>query len=276
MRPKFAAHTPPEHSDQWHDLEQHLRDVAAGSQSKADKFAAGALGEYAGLWHDLGKYNPEFQTYLDRCHAASQSHEPRKPVGSPHAIYGAKLAWDLLRQTPLAPIIYGHHAGLPEINQIKSKLVDPALDKTYQKVLAQAQQELGELKPEADFNSMMRSLVRDTHGYELLTRLLFSCLVDSDYLDTEEHFDAQKTAQREATVSISELWPQLKADQTELLDAAKVFPNLVNQVRAEVYDACLTAAELAPGVFRLAVPTGGGKTRSGLAFALKTCRTTWA
>lgn len=63
MKPKFAAHTPPKGSEQWHELKHHLQDVSTGTQLYADKFGAGKLGEYAGLWHDLGKYNPDFQTY---------------------------------------------------------------------------------------------------------------------------------------------------------------------------------------------------------------------
>jgi len=274
MRSTFAAHTPTDGSDQWHNLEQHLRDVGAGTQSAANQFGAGVLGEYAGLWHDLGKYNPDFQTYLDQCHAASQSHDDRKLKGPPHAIYGARLAWDLLRPTPLAPIIYGHHAGLPEISQMKSKLADPELEESYQAVLQEAQQALGEFSPNADAcNTILRTLYNDADDYELdyelLTRLLFSCLVDADYLDTEEHFDPQKTGQRRIAATVAELWPQLEAAQSKLIENAGASLTPVNQVRAEVYDACLKSAELPPGVFRLAVPTGGGKTRSGLAFALK-------
>ncbi|MGF1603414.1 MAG: CRISPR-associated helicase Cas3' [Thermosynechococcaceae cyanobacterium] len=274
MRPTFAAHTPPDGSDQWHDLKEHLQEVGAGTQNAANKFGAAILGQYTGLWHDLGKYNPDFQSYLEQCHAASQSNDDRKLKGSPHAIYGARLAWDLLKQTPLAPIIYGHHAGLPEMNHMKSQLVDPEFEERYQVVLQEAQQALGAFSPEVDAcNTILRNIYNDAYDYkldyELLTRLLFSCLVDADYLDTEEHFDPQQTAQRQQAATVAELWPKLEAAQTDLLATTGATATPVNQIRAEVYDACLSTAELTPGVFRLAVPTGGGKTRSGLAFALK-------
>ncbi len=267
-----VAHTPNSNGD-WHSLKKHLGCVAHGARIHAKKFGAEELGYYAGLWHDLGKYNPAFQQYLKHC-AASSSNDT-KPKSVPHAIHGAKLAWDLLKQTPIAPIIYGHHGGLPEKEYLKSKLANPELDESYQTVLEKARLELGELKADQDFNELITNIFKDISGidkayrFEMLTRILFSCLVDADYLDTESHFDPDKTAQRGSNISIPELWQKLETDQAKLLNQAQQSPTPVNQVRAEVYDSCLKAAELAPGVFRLAVPTGGGKTRSGLGFGLK-------
>ncbi len=104
-----------------------------------------------------------------------------------------------------------------------------------------------------------------------MLRILFSCLVDADYLDTESHFDPENTAIRETNknredLKISCLWQTLKKSQEELL--ASTVNTKVNQIRSQVYQACVDAAQLEPGIFRLAVPTGGGKTRSGLSFAL--------
>lgn len=131
----------------------------------------------------------------------------------------------------------------------------------------QACQYLSQLQPTTNPNKLMASLIKDAYGYELLTRILFSCLVDADYLDTEEHFDSDTAKQRGSRIKVAKLWEILQAEQERLLDNAE--DTAVNQVRAEVYHACIEAAELSPGIFRLPVPTGGGKTRSGLAFALK-------
>ncbi len=74
-KPPFAAHTPPQdRPDVWHPLHAHLHKVAHLAKRLAEKFGAGELGYYAGLWHDLGKYNPEFQRYLQACHEAAISH----------------------------------------------------------------------------------------------------------------------------------------------------------------------------------------------------------
>ncbi|NJL21195.1 MAG: CRISPR-associated helicase Cas3' [Leptolyngbyaceae cyanobacterium SM1_3_5] len=254
------AHTPNADGN-WHDLQEHLEDVATRAEAYAEKFKAGKLAFYAGLWHDLGKYNPKFQDYLKQCAAAAD----KQRVGSvPHAKHGARFAWEAAM--PIAPIIYGHHAGLPEKEDMKSKLHDPEWQDSYHEVMQEAQQYLSHLRPTIDLNRLIGTLVKDAHGYELLTRLLFSCLIDADYLDTEEHFDAEVAKQRGSQIKAADLWSILEQEQENLLRDAK--PSIVNQVRAEVYRSCVEAAKLPPGVFRLAVPTGGGKTRSGLAFAL--------
>jgi CRISPR-associated endonuclease/helicase Cas3 len=263
MKYKFNAHTPGKGDDKWHELKQHLGDVANLTEKFADKFNAGKLGKYAGLWHDLGKYNPNFQTYLDECHSGTGSYIKKVP----HAIHGAKLAWDLFKLTPLALLIYGHHAGLPEKATIESKFANPKHEEDYKIACANAEKELGKLQIDEDLNSLVRSLLTDSYSYDLLTRLLFSCLVDADYLDTEEHFKPEQTIQRQKLTDLTDLWTKLKIDRETVIQAAEV--SSVNQVRREVYEACTDAAKLPAGVFRLAVPTGGGKTLSGLSFALK-------
>ena len=263
MKYKFNAHTPGKGDDKWHELKAHLGDVANLTEEFADKFNAGKLGYYAGLWHDLGKYNPNFQKYLDECHSGAGSHIKKVP----HAIHGAKLAWDLYKLTPLALLIYGHHAGLPQKVILESKLADPKHEEDYKITCANTEQELGKLQIDEDFNSLVRSLLTDSYSYDLLTRLLFSCLVDADYLDTEEHFKPEQTIGRQQSIDLIHLWTKLEIDREQVIQAAEI--SSVNQVRREVYEACTAAAELPAGVFRLAVPTGGGKTLSGLSFALK-------
>ena len=257
---------PAKGSDEWHYLEDHLSHVAEKAKEYADKFGAGELGYYAGLWHDLGKYNPEFQKYLQLCDAASKAGKdaPRSKV--PHAIQGARLAWEKCRH--LAPIIFGHHGGLPEKEHLKSKLQDPTIQKSYQDVLQQAPENLCQLQTEINFNQILARIIKDdAHSYELFIRILFSCLIDADHLDTEAHFNPEKAALRGANITITELGELLQNHQQDLIDHAERKP--VNTIRAEVYQSCVDAALLPSGIFRLAVPTGGGKTLSGLAFGLR-------
>ena len=275
-----AAHTPAKDSEIWHGLQEHLNAVAEKARHHADKFGMGELGYYAGLWHDLGKYNPEFQKYLELCHIASKTGKKAPHSKTPHAIQGARLAWEKLQ--PLAPIIYGHHGGLPEKEHMKSEIgklqEEPACNASYQEVLRQAPEGLCQLQTEINLRQLMsgfgidlRQFIleseKDTHRYEFLTRMLFSCLIDADHLDTEAHFNPEKAALRGSSITISELWNLLQKTQNAVIDNAENTP--VNKIRADVYHACIDAAQLSPGVFRLAVPTGGGKTLSGLAFALR-------
>lgn len=257
-----VAHTP-NAQGQWHSLHEHLHDVGGKAQEYATKFGAGLLGYYAGLWHDLGKYNPAFQKYLEQCDAASKSGEgePRERV--PHAVYGAKLAAEQCE--PLASLIFGHHAGLQSFGHLGNRLHEVSPD-VYQQVVANARAENLSLDIDPQASQQVKELCRDEQSYELLLRILFSCLVDADYLDTEEHFNADMAAKRGSQKTVTDLWKDLQQAQDTLL--AEATDTSVNRVRAEVYQACLEAASLEPGLFRLAVPTGGGKTRSGLAFAL--------
>jgi CRISPR-associated endonuclease/helicase Cas3 len=106
------------------------------------------------------------------------------------------------------------------------------------------------------------------HRAEMWIRMVHSGLVDADHLDTEEHLDPRKPdLRKKSRLTVDTLWFRLNRSQKDLL--AKASDTKVNRVRREVYEQCLGAAEGQQGVYRLTVPTGGGKTRSGLAFALK-------
>jgi CRISPR-associated endonuclease/helicase Cas3 len=265
---QYAAHTPNKLGD-WHSLQEHLSDVAVKAQGYGAKIGCDELGYYAGLWHDLGKYHPKFQQYLECCHLAIENGQSSSCKKFPHAIYGACLASEHLQ--PLAPIIWGHHAGLPDQAKLKSALSQDeenyTVQQDYQAVLQHVPKTLLEVRSLQKSQQSLKGLTKDSA--EMLIRMLFSCLVDADYLDTEEHFDPDATKLRGDRRQISNLWEIFQADQQQLFDRVKGIDSKVNQIRSEVYLACVEAAEQMPGVFRLAVPTGGGKTRSSLAFALK-------
>ncbi len=98
-------------------------------------------------------------------------------------------------------------------------------------------------------------------------RMLFSCLVDADFLDTEQFMDRGKTQHRGQYPRLEELAPSFfrKMDALEL-GAAKT---PTNAIRAEIRRVCELKSEMPKGLFSLTVPTGGGKTLSAMAFALR-------
>jgi CRISPR-associated endonuclease/helicase Cas3 len=102
--------------------------------------------------------------------------------------------------------------------------------------------------------------------------LVFSALVDADYLDTEAHFRGGQADLRGATVGLAELWERFESDQTRLEARVRLSgrqDDPVVRARNQIYQACLEAADRPPGLFRLTAPTGGGKTRAAMAFALR-------
>ena len=109
-------------------------------------------------------------------------------------------------------------------------------------------------------------VTKDALSAEFFLRLTYSALVDADSLDTEAHKLGGVLPRRGSTVTFAELWSRYEA----FLAKQRPAPDSpVNLVRREVHNACLQAAREPRGVFRLTVPTGGGKTRSAMAFALR-------
>jgi CRISPR-associated endonuclease/helicase Cas3 len=97
--------------------------------------------------------------------------------------------------------------------------------------------------------------------------MVYSCLVDADFLDTERFMDEEESQWRQGYPSLEILHAKLKAHLEQLTAKASTTP--INGHRADILNQCLSAADLPPGLFSLTVPTGGGKTLSSLAFALK-------
>ena len=103
-------------------------------------------------------------------------------------------------------------------------------------------------------------------GRDLFLRMTYSALVDADSLDAEAHGLGCKPNERGSEATLAELWSRY---ELFLANQSLVPDSPVNRVRRDVYDACLRSASAQRGVFRLTVPTGGGKTRSAMAFALR-------
>jgi CRISPR-associated endonuclease/helicase Cas3 len=264
---RYWAHTPrkDDPAQRWHSLQEHLQTVAQMAKDHATPFGAGDLAFVLGLLHDLGKFNPEFQRYLK-----SQYYGQNHP-SVPHAIWGAALAYALLYRPKqdqeswklLALPILGHHAGLEDAGVAASDLHD-FLQKSKEPLEAALAnfKALGLTIPSVKLPSL--DLQHPTQR-ELFIRMVFSALVDADYIDTERHFEPERAELRGGGPSLQDLWAKLEAAQQAILDESTP----VNRVRKEVYEACLEAASGPTGLYRLTVPTGGGKTRSSLAFALR-------
>ena len=252
-----------------HDLDEHLRGVGQLAEEYAHSFGSGDWAQVAGLWHDLGKYSAEFQRRIKSISGYDLEAHLEGPVGRvDHSTAGAQHAIDQfgVHGRILAYLIAGHHAGLPDwhTSETAGKALKARLDdKSHlERALRQAisPEILSQAKPDS-------ALLGKAEGFALWVRMLFSCLVDADFLDTEAFMDEDKAVQRIDVLTIPEMVSRFDAYMEEKFTSS--LPTRVNRVRAEVLRQCRDKAREVPGLFSLTVPTGGGKTLSSLAFALE-------
>jgi len=256
--PTYFAHSAGDSDkDGWQPLDLHLSEVARRCGDFASKFGVEAWGKACGLLHDLGKFSREFQARLEGGRRVD------------HATAGARQAVALFGPGPgrlLAYAIAGHHTGLPDGGAAGG----PRRDTLFGR-LDRGKVEVPEIRDfEPVMDGMPASLPRPPVGRDgfsraFFVRMLYSCLVDADFLDTEAWL-----ARRDAALRAR--WPAIEALLEHLdryLDAICCDDTPVNRRRAEVLARCREAAARPPGIFSLTVPTGGGKTLSSLAFALR-------
>ncbi|NLH74672.1 MAG: CRISPR-associated helicase Cas3' [Verrucomicrobia bacterium] len=245
----------------WQPLAEHLRNVATLAKQFAAPMGLAPEAELAGLLHDLGKYADRFQTRL---------RNPAAIHGINHWTAGARMAADL--KALLDYVIEGHHTGLPsfaDLQQALLKINDPSSARELTGC-AESVQELFK-RFEADglrLQAAPSRPARDSFANSLRTRMLFSCLVDADFLDTESHFDPEAAKQRtQFPLQAGDALGLLLAHLDMLQSNSTETP--ISRIRRQLLADCLKAADKSPGLFTLTAPTGSGKTLASLAFALK-------
>jgi CRISPR-associated endonuclease/helicase Cas3 len=250
----YIGHTSEEGRQQL--LIDHLKGTGLLAERFASIFDAAEWGKMAGLYHDIGKYSAAFQQRI-------LEDGPRVD----HSTAGA-LLMKSIKNGPLALCIASHHSGLLNIGTKLSKVDDGTLMGRLKKELkgkldySVYRQELPEPLPIRKVPAFLYG--KDQFYYSFFIRMLFSCLVDADFLDTERFVNDGKV-QRGGFATMQELHNLFFAYYATF--GKPTTP--INQKRQEIYQQCLDAAEKEPGMFSLTVPTGGGKTLSSLAFALK-------
>ena len=264
---KYYAHSKGQTVEEWQRLDDHLQGVAERAAEFAQNFGSGDWAWNASWLHDLGKADAAFQGYLLRENGMDDTGYDSGRVN--HSSAGAALAEETLGPCTgriLAYIAAGHHAGLPDwdANETGNAALSIRLE--------EGRENLARIK---EYATIIQGRLRSTPrpplfvkqaDFHLWLRMLYSCLVDADFLDTEAFMQPEQPQVRTGFNSLTELKPVFDAFMVEKTKDAQRTP--VNVIRQEILSACRTAANLSPGLFSLTVPTGGGKTLSGMAFAL--------
>lgn len=250
----FAHSLPNKDCSQWQTLQAHADGVRQLCEQFAAAFGSMEAASLIGTVHDAGKVHPDFQAHLRG-----------EPQNHPHAADGAK--W-LDTHVPtlgrlLAYTVDGHHAGLPDgVGDDTSLTSHLCKAKEPQGIEADPPKDVRELLPDFIKNGDREEV---PHKLWLWVKMLFSCLVDADWLDTERFMDADRAASRpEKFDNIPTLLARYHARMVTFRADTPV-----NKLRADILHAVLDKAKNAPGLYTLTVPTGGGKTLASLGFALE-------
>jgi CRISPR-associated endonuclease/helicase Cas3 len=261
----YIAHKRDDGSEQ--PLIEHLIGTAKKAAYFAKYFERSETAYICGLLHDVGKYSDEFQ---DRIKNDGKLCD--------HSTAGAKVLKSISPAIGnlLGYVVTGHHTGLlngggwgavredgslqgrlkKEVPDFSAYRKDVTTD-LYPPLLSIARQ-LADTKPLDD----------DDQGFSFsfLVRMIFSCLVDADFLDTEEFMNDGKI-ERGVKCKFTELEDKITKHVNEL-----DISSIINKKRREIFNQCLKKAEEAPEVYKLSVPTGGGKTKASMAFSLRHIR----
>lgn len=260
--------------DQLHPTHKHLTSVA----TLAHGFSMNRLwrdeATLAGLLHDLGKYADLFQARLQG-----------KVTGLDHWSSGAWVALSEYQAVAAALAIQGHHIGLQQGNRDAFRQLNPdKLAQCHPLNLKLSDSNLDNLKSRAATDGLCfikpeytiinpREIFSKPIPDMLDVRMLFSCLVDADFLDTEAHFNGDEHGKRYRgkgpSLNVGAALKVLADFMATTVRSNTKAEQHVLDARNSLWDMTTTAAMQPPGIFTLTAPTGSGKTLAMLNFALR-------
>ena len=239
----------------WERLDDHLFAVARSAAANAAGMGSETVAETAGWLHDLGKVKQGFQ---DKLHG--------HPNATSHSGEGARFASENISGEIgklIAFCIAGHHSGLPNgLTRSHGRPATPLRERIEQSERLDLPDgiALPQLTAPAPFQRLSNGAYFELHFF---TRMLFSTLVDADFIETEGFYFPSKRPANQSDLQV------LRDALSNTLAAFPPPETQLNRLRAEVLTAAGECAALSPGFFSLTVPTGGGKTYSSLRFALE-------
>lgn len=233
--------------------EEHQHNVAVIASSFAGTFGMSDFGRITGMLHDKGKERVSFQDYIRAENGlCADNHHPEEHN---HAFVGGKLALEHYGKPYTNLIvnqIISHHSGLHDYTDINSS--------TSREMPEEIDGNVNYFIPEIHCPQPEKEDINH------LSRMLFSCLVDADFLDTEAFMQPRKSELRGHSVCLPDLLVKLDDFLTEIRQHSE--DTEVNRTRNLVQQLCLRTSSGEQGFYSLTVPTGGGKTLSSVLWAL--------
>ncbi len=277
-------------------VEEHCQNTARYAAQALSSVGLSAVGEAAGLLHDLGKYTDRFRAYI------------RDGVGVRgsvnHVFSGVRLVLERYHRCSeerpedivaelLALAVGGHHGGLFDCvdenrkNGFQHRLTKEgtgyreATDNFFHRCIGQEELDRRFQAAQNELTPVLQNICamtgedadneryyRETAFYSgLLARLLLSAVIEGDRRDTAAFMEGTAFPSAQSDKELEHMWSTL-LDRTEERLNALPFKSSIDRARRAISEQCRRAAEQPGGIFRLSVPTGGGKTLSGLRFAL--------
>ncbi len=256
----YAHSVPGKSLESWEPLSRHLDEVGTLAAQFAATFAHSELARVAGLLHDIGKCSSDYQAYIRKPPADNATKGPDHSGAG--AIEAAKTYPGSLGRM-LGFIVAGHHAGLPDFETL-----DRRLKKTVPSY-ARWQEQTGTLAASPGRSGPWKASRNRGFMQVFLVRMLFSCLVDADSLATEAFYARThgELGPQAGFTALAVLRTRLRSAMADKQATAPV--SILNTLRADILAHVVGKAAMAPGLFTLTVPTGGGKTLASLSFALE-------
>lgn len=245
--------------------EEHQQGVAELASAFARQFGLPTWGRVLGLLHDKGKERNAFQQYIRMVNGLPSTNLKHYEEHN-HSFVGGILSIELMGQNVLnllANQIISHHTGLHDYidaeDILKKKQLPSEINKEDISI------DSGTLRKE--LRNLFSKYGVDIKHLHHLSRMLFSCLVDADRLDTERFMNEELWRKRGSTSTLAELLPKLESFIQRLQSESD--DTYVNRIRKKVSERCSVTSSGNKGFYSLTVPTGGGKTLSSMLWAMK-------